>query len=177
MELFVRTEEGVVRADRRLEGELLVRGLSVTYGYLGDKKKTNQSYIQNPEHDLYSDLLYCTGDIVRFDEGLCCFYVGRKDNQIKHLGNRIELGEVEAALTSISGVGEAVVLYNGAIVAMISLDEDVAIKLVRHALEKLVPGYMMPETIILMPGFPRTANGKYDRRALAIAIQDDLPVG
>jgi D-alanine--poly(phosphoribitol) ligase subunit 1 len=175
MELFVRTEDGAIHSPESVTGELLVRGLSVTYGYLGDRDKTDQSYIQNPFNDKYHDLLYCTGDSVRFDANSCCFYIGRQDNQIKHLGHRIELGEIESALTSINEVGEAVVVYKDLLVAVVSLIDDIAIELVRDALSMRVPSYMMPERFVLVSDLPRTANGKYDRSAIASDVwQDEL---
>ena len=68
MELFVRDSEGKLHQHEGAEGELLVRGTSVAYGYLGDEERTNKAFIQNPNNPTFPDPLYCTGDLVRIDE-------------------------------------------------------------------------------------------------------------
>ena len=112
MELFVRGEDGELSSEVGAFGELLVRGIAVGYGYLGDKEKTAQSFIQNPDNHQFADPLYCTGDVVKIDENGDFLFLGRADDQIKYLGHRIELGEIEAALNAVEYVQEAVVAFN-----------------------------------------------------------------
>jgi acyl-coenzyme A synthetase/AMP-(fatty) acid ligase len=99
--------------------------------------------------------------------------LGRADDQIKYLGYRIELGEIEASLVGIEGVHEGVVVFNnsanesereiGALVSLLDGFDDTGL---RKALEKRLPGYMVPTRIkIATEDFPRTPNGKYDRKA------------
>lgn len=175
MEVFVRGEEGALSKNRGAEGELLVRGTSVAHGYLGDPDRTAASFIQNPLHDDFHDPLYCTGDLVRIDEDDRIQFVGRVDDQIKFLGYRIELGEIEAALNSVDSVGEAIVVFNQEatqeeqeIVALVLLHEAVeesAVSLREKVAERL-PAYMVPARVVFHKGaMPRTANGKYDRKA------------
>lgn len=174
MEMFVRTKEGGLSTAIDAEGELLVRGTSVAYGYLGDTIKTDKVFIQNPRHDNFHDPLYCTGDLVRIDKNGDFLFVGRTDDQIKYLGYRIELGEVESALNTAGGVDEGVVVFNNsddeqlrAIGALVKLDGSTSIEQLRVALRHLLPPYMVPSKIKLLEGsFPRTANGKYDRKTI-----------
>jgi amino acid adenylation domain-containing protein len=108
MELFVRTEDGELTKASGASGELLVRGTSVAYGYLGNAEKTEAAFIQNPNNSIFHDPLYCTGDLVKIDDNGDFLFLGRADDQIKYLGYRIELGEIEAALNAIDDVLEGV---------------------------------------------------------------------
>ena len=174
MELFVRQENGELSQDKGVEGELLVRGTSVAYGYLGNEEKTREVFIQNPLNRHFYDPLYCTGDLVKIDENGDYLFLGRADDQIKFLGYRIELGEIESALNAVEGVGEGVVVFNSCedeqqreIGALVKIDENYSIDQIKSSLQKLVPSYMMPTKISLLEGeFPRTPNGKYDRKSI-----------
>ncbi|TMH57270.1 MAG: amino acid adenylation domain-containing protein [Betaproteobacteria bacterium] len=172
MELFVRTGGGELSQAIGAEGELLVRGTSVAYGYLGDAKRTQEAFIQNPLNRFFHDPLYCTGDLVRIDENADYLFLGRADDQIKFLGYRIELGEIEASLAGIDGVHEGVVVFNNSSVeaerelgALVSLEEGFDLDALRHALQKRLPKYMVPTRFkVTGEDFPRTPNGKYDRK-------------
>jgi acyl-coenzyme A synthetase/AMP-(fatty) acid ligase len=174
MELFVRDDSGVLRKDIGARGELLVRGTSVAYGYLGDEEKTRASFIQNPDNRHFSDPLYCTGDLVEIDENYDFLFLGRADDQIKYLGYRIELGEIEAAMASVDGVDESVVVFNDAnetsdqaIGALISTAHSLDETAITEALQDKLPHYMIPSVLVFEAGeFPRTPNGKYDRRSI-----------
>ncbi len=172
MELFVRTPAGELSQAIGAEGELLVRGTAVAYGYLGDAERTQKAFIQNPLNRYFHDPLYCTGDLVRIDANADYLFLGRADDQIKFLGYRIELGEIEASLVGIDGVHEGVVVFNNSAVeserelgALVSLDEGFDLDALRQALQKRLPGYMVPTRFkITTEEFPRTPNGKYDRK-------------
>jgi D-alanine--poly(phosphoribitol) ligase subunit 1 len=174
MELFVRTSDGQLSKAAGATGELLVRGTSVAYGYLGDEEKTKKAFIQNPLHNLYHDPLYCTGDLVTLQANGEFHFIGREDEQIKFLGYRIELGEIEASLNSIAGVAEAVVVFNDCadeslreIGALVSIDSSLSLQQLQQQLQGLLPGYMVPTKLHELAGeYPRTANGKYDRKRI-----------
>jgi D-alanine--poly(phosphoribitol) ligase subunit 1 len=176
MELLIRTESGdIIRNPvAGTEGELLVRGLSVSYGYLGDETRTQQAFIQNPHVSLFKDSLYCTGDLVRVDTEGNYLYLGRMDTQIKYLGYRIELGEIESIIAATEGVEEVVVVFNNSIVedqkaiaALISLKSDALLASVQTAIKQRLPAYMLPSILKqTTEEFPRTPNGKYDRKQI-----------
>jgi len=141
------------------EGELLVDGPSVMLGYWGKAPQ------RGPYH---------TGDVVRVLPGPCYDYVGRRDHLVKVRGHRIELGEVEAVLTSHEAVAETAALVTGS-----GLDSRLAVYVVpvnggtpgvlelkRHLAQRL-PRYMIADDVRVVTRLPRTANGKIDRRALA----------
>ncbi len=135
-------------------------------------KRTQKVFIQNPLNRFFHDPLYCTGDLVRIDENADYLFLGRADDQIKFLGYRIELGEIEASLVGIEGVHEGVVVFNNSanesereLGAMVSLDDGFDLDALRLALQKRLPAYMVPTRFkIITDDFPRTPNGKYDRK-------------
>lgn len=172
MELFVRLESGELSTAIGAEGELLVRGTSVAYGYLGDAERTQKVFIQNPNNPYFHDPLYCTGDLVRIDPNGDFLFLGRADDQIKFLGYRIELGEIEANLMALPGVEEGVVVFNNSdkddereLGALVSLADGYTLEALNKDLKSRLPPYMVPTRLRLVEGeFPRTPNGKYDRK-------------
>jgi D-alanine--poly(phosphoribitol) ligase subunit 1 len=116
--------------------------------------------------------MYRTGDLVR-ESGGCLYFVGRKDNQIKHMGYRIELEEIEAAIGRLDYVVQAAVVYKrvrdsfGHIVAYVAgggaAIDDARL---RADLKTLLPAYMLPNRFVLCDELPKNANGKVDRARL-----------
>jgi amino acid adenylation domain-containing protein len=171
MDVFALDEHGQVVNQSGVEGELYGRGSCVALGYWGQPEKTAQLFVQNPLHDDYGDRVYRTGDIVTLDYAGNYLYRGRRDHMVKSRGYRIELGDIEAALYSHPGVKEAAVvavpdeLIGHALQAYVvaaERDELVAKDLQTHCRARL-PGYMVPEQVVIRDGLPRTSNGKVDR--------------
>ena len=92
------------------EGEILIRGTAVTFGYYNNNEKTQEVFIQNPLNPYYRDIVYRTGDIGAYNERGELIFVSRKDYQIKHMGHRIELGEIEVVAAAGDSVMSASVL-------------------------------------------------------------------
>jgi amino acid adenylation domain-containing protein len=176
MEVFVRREDGSISAEPGAEGEIVVRGKSVAYGYLNDPERTRAAFIQNPRHAQYHDPLYRTGDLARIAADGSFLFIGRADQQIKYMGNRIELGEIEAALLRLDAVSEAVVVFHDSPVveekcigALVCLQPGATKEDVLARLKGELPGYMVPRKVALTAELPRTPNGKADRKA-ALAL-------
>jgi len=172
MEVFVRQADGSLADAPGSEGEIVVRGRSVSYGYLNDPERTRAAFFQNPRHDLFPDRLYATGDLARIAPDGAFVFLGRRDQQIKYMGNRIELGEIEAMLLEAPGVVDGVVLFHDApaaadkcIGALVQLQPGGDKARVLAALQQRLPGYMVPRKIAVASDLPRTPNGKADRRA------------
>lgn len=155
------------------EGEICIRGTAVTLGYYNNPEKTKESYIQNPLNDSYPEIIYCTGDIGRYNERGELVFVSRKDYQIKHMGHRIELGEIEANVNGAEGVrmsgciydkdsGKIVVFYTG----------SVSGKDLTTQLRKKLPRYMLPNQMIQLDQMLLTANSKIDRKGLEKLYQE-----
>jgi len=153
-------------------GELCLLGPNVGRGYYNDPQRTALSFVQNPENDKFIDIMYRTGDLVRLDPADGKLYIeGRKDNQIKHMGYRIELEEIEAALHCLAYVSEAAALHtnvNGLsrIVAVVASTQDFDDDHIRRDLKQIVPHYMVPSVFHREEMLPKNANGKIDRRHL-----------
>lgn len=151
-------------------GELFLRGPQVGLGYLNDPKRTAQAFVQNPINEQYRDIGYRTGDLVRRDETGRLHFKGRSDFQIKHMGYRIELEEIEAALATVVGIRECAVVYRqvaagmGEIIGFAAVSDNYNSEngLVA-AVANIVPSYMVPRRIEIMPNLPKNANGKIDR--------------
>lgn len=154
-------------------GELCIRSDSMTYGYYKDPQKTAEVYIQNPANKCFPEIVYRMGDLVKFNKYGELEYVGRKDNQIKHMGRRIELGEIEANINGICGIVEAccaydkkrqqiVLFYTGSIMENELLSE----------IQRRLPDYMQPKRRIRYNNLPHNQNGKIDRKKLVEIIND-----
>lgn len=149
------------------EGEICIRGTSLTLGYYNNPEKTAEAFVQNPLNHAYPELIYKTGDIGRLNERGELMFVTRKDNQIKHMGHRIELGEIEVNVNRIEGIHSAACIYErtkGKIVLFYVGDIEAA-ELTKTLKEKL-PRYMIPNRIRNLSEMPLTANGKIDRMTL-----------
>lgn len=154
-------------------GELYLGGPQVGLGYMNDPERTSRSFVFNPLNDAWRERLYRTGDLIRLDtDGRRLHFVGRADNQIKHMGYRIELEEIEAALVTLQGVIQcAVVQKTGRgglknLVAYVSSSQETNEADLRAGLMHLLPPYMVPQRFEIRDALPKNANGKIDRIAL-----------
>ena len=155
-------------------GELLLGGPNVGSGYYNDPERTAKAFVQDPTAPHYRKIMYRTGDLVRLgDDGLLRFK-GRVDNQIKHMGYRIELEEVEAAFSALPVVHEVGVIYKttvpgapGSILAYVNTDKGVTAESLGKDITAALPAYMRPRTIFVQhTPLPKNSNGKIDRQAL-----------
>lgn len=153
-------------------GELFLRGPQVGLGYYRDPERSAAAFIQNPRHQDYHDRGYRSGDLVERDAQGLLHFRGRADFQIKHMGYRIELEEIEFGLNTLDGVRECGVVYRrleggfGEIVAHIAAEPGSdAGRLLKDA-ARVLPAYMVPRRIVLHEHLPKNANGKIDRKAL-----------
>ena len=149
------------------QGELCVRGSFLAQGYYKNPIQTQKAFIQNPLNDKYPEIIYKTGDIVKYNDKGELIYLSRKDFQIKHMGYRIELGEIENRINNIEGITTSVGIYDTEKSKIIlfyqgTLEE---VELLNSAKAKL-PNYMVPNEVRKMDKIPYNANGKLDRALL-----------
>jgi len=155
-----------------LPGEICIRGTCLSPGYFGDAEKTKDVFVQNPL-SVFPDLIYRTGDLGRRGKDGELYYISRRDHQIKHMGHRIELAEIELAANSCEDVGLAcaifedkssrIVLYY---IAKAGQGDGSPISSLRAYLKKNLPRYMLPHSIYSLDELPRTPGGKIDRTGL-----------
>jgi len=150
-----------------LEGEICIAGASLTLGYYNDEEKTASVFTQNPLNKSYRELIYRSGDIGMLNDSGELVFCSRRDLQIKHMGHRIELGELESAAAALAGVVRAVCVYDtekNKLVLFISGTATAAQTMVY--LKEHLPRYMHPNAVIPLKEFPLTMNGKIDRTEL-----------
>jgi acyl-coenzyme A synthetase/AMP-(fatty) acid ligase len=146
------------------EGEICIRGTCVTHGYYNNPEKTAEVFVQNPLNPHYKETIYKTGDIGRRNAEGELIFISRKDYQIKHMGHRIELGEIDANVAMVEAVRTCCSIYvkdEGKIVLFYVGDIDKR-SLTKELKEKL-PRYMIPNVMIALEQLPLTANGKMNR--------------
>lgn len=154
-------------------GELVLGGPQVGLGYYGESDKTAATFPQDPLNPEFPQRVYRTGDLVREDARRWLHFVGRKDNQIKHMGYRIELDEIEAILNAIPGIEEAAAIYLretsefGRIIGFIATRAAVDTANLCETLKQRLPHYMIPHRIETLESLPKSPNGKIDRQQLA----------
>ncbi len=163
--LVLNEENKLVAVDE--VGELCVRGTSLAVGYYNNPEKTAEVFVQNPLNDKYPELIYRTGDLVKYNDRGEILYISRKDFQIKHMGHRIELGEIEMAALAIEEVSTCCCIYDEEKQRIIMfVDNGVDEGKLKEHLNSSVPNYMMPSRIVNIDEFPINANGKIDRKKL-----------
>lgn len=172
--VFLLDEENreVDPSDLSGEGEICVGGTCVALGYYRDPERTAAAFVQNPLNDRYPERIYRTGDIGRYDADGNLVYVSRKDFQIKHLGHRIELGEVEADTMARDGVSRACCIYDAKKKRLILFyTGEREKKDLEKELKEILPPFMVPNKTIRLEEMPLNKNGKIDRHALEAIYQ------
>jgi amino acid adenylation domain-containing protein/thioester reductase-like protein len=152
-------------------GEIVIGGVCLGEGYLGDPEATAKAFIANPfPRMIPGDRLYRTGDLGHLDDEGRLFFSGRKDFQVKIGGVRIELGEIAVAAESRPGVRQAEVLVaeqaGGRSLALFAAGDGLTEDLLADGLRRALPRVSVPRHYFLLPAMPLTDNGKVDRDRL-----------
>jgi D-alanine--poly(phosphoribitol) ligase subunit 1 len=124
--------------------------------------------------------MYKTGDMIKYNPKDDKVYImGRKDNQVKHMGYRIELEEIETALCCLDYISQAAVLHGNyrelsRLIAVVSTRSKIDEAGIRNDLKQIIPDYMIPTAFHMVKQLPRNPNGKVDRRKLTdIYLSED----
>ncbi|MGH7562440.1 MAG: amino acid adenylation domain-containing protein, partial [Gemmatimonadales bacterium] len=148
-------------------GELWLGGKGVARGYIGRGDLTAERFVERD-----GTRWYRTGDRVRRLPTGDLEFLGRLDTQIKVRGYRVELGEIEAALARCEGVAQAAVVLSGetlvGCLVGVGAGEQPSDAALAEQLGRTLPSYMVPTRWVWLEKLPLTANGKIDRRALAV---------
>ena len=153
-------------------GEICVKGPCLALGYYKNPEKTAESFIQNPLIDSYRELIYKTGDLGRFSEDGLLQFMGRKDRQIKHMGHRIELDEIEGTAMQMDGVADCCSMYlkEKQLLYLFYVGEASARDITLYFRSQLPP-FMVPRRIRQLDEMPHLANGKKDMQTLKSMMQ------
>ncbi|WP_073785970.1 non-ribosomal peptide synthetase [Streptomyces sp. CB01580] len=162
-------------------GGLYIAGSGLARGYWGDPEKTAARFVTDPHT---GERLYRTGDLGRWRPSGDIEILGREDFQVKILGHRVELGEIEAALQDHPGVAGACVVALGdpgaarRLVAHVVPEPDTTAPEadeLREFLAQRILGDIVPSLFHFPPALPLTSNGKVDRTALAALGEPAVP--
>lgn len=176
-----------------LAGELAIGGPQVSKGYLNRPKETAKAFVYSPEFGY----LYRTGDLARIvwdEKGRQLFeFLGRiSSDQVKVSGRRLELGEIESVIATVSGIREVVAIVSPQeqgkqgseqIIACIvsdEADESDKEKIVRESrenTERHLPSYMCPSSYAFFKSLPRSSSGKVDRKAISAKLRNAAAEG
>lgn len=156
-----------------VKGELWVSGAGVATGYYGDEKRSAEKFVAWQQRRWYR-----TGDVASYRPDGVLEFFGRADNQVKIRGHRIELGEVEGALSRLPQVDSAVaVVLTGTtrqLAAALVASRPLDLVAVKQAAQASLPDYEVPEHLMQISQIPLTANGKVDREAITRLIAEQL---
>lgn len=148
-------------------GEIAVRGTALALGYWNAPQENEKRFVQNPLCTEYPERIYRTGDLGKYDENGDLRFCGRADFQIKYMGHRIELEEIERVIGSLCGVERCCCLFDSArsrlcgfYAGTMQSDE------VSRKLREILPAYMIPGKLQRLAALPLNKNGKIDRNAL-----------
>jgi len=153
-------------------GEIVIRGRHLSPGYWRRPDLTAARFLPDPARPGWR--VYRTGDLGRLQPDGCLEHLGRKDFQVKIRGNRVDLPEIEAALTATQGVREAVVLpredrlggQHLTAFVVPDVQPGPTASALRAALAERLPSFMVPSAFVLMDALPKLPGGKVDRLAL-----------
>ncbi|MFC3196161.1 amino acid adenylation domain-containing protein [Parapedobacter deserti] len=164
-------------------GELYIGGIGLSSGYVGEPELTDRAFIDIGHGGATVGKRYKTGDIVRWLSDGNIEYLGRKDDQVKIRGNRIELAEIESAISKLDEVTQCAVAaanrdthQEKLLVAYVvpHTDRPFNRESAIERLRKVLPTYMIPRHWVIIDKIPLNANGKADKKAL---LMHDSGVG
>ncbi|MFK3815873.1 non-ribosomal peptide synthase/polyketide synthase [Pseudomonas sp. NPDC089407] len=160
-------DEGLQPVPVGVTGELYIGGAQVARGYFNRPALTEERFLRDPYSAQANARMYRSGDRVRWNSDGTLDYLGRNDDQVKIRGVRVELGEIEAALTAQPGIDDAVVLVRGdRLLAWYTETTPLDPYALREALQASLPAHMLPLAFTRLDELPLTSHGKLDRRAL-----------
>ncbi|MGY3053453.1 amino acid adenylation domain-containing protein [Pedobacter sp. UYEF25] len=153
-------------------GELCIAGPGLANGYLNKTELTDEKFITWEHPSKGATKLYRTGDLGKFLPNGEISFAGRKDGQVKIRGNRVELAEIEIALSKVKGVSQVAVIVredmpgNKLLVAYLVGVETFSPLNLREYVVNLLPDFMIPAHFVWLDEMPKTTSGKVDKLAL-----------
>ena len=166
--MFLLDGENRLITGQETEGEICVRGTALALGYYRCPEQNAAHFTQNPLNPNYPERIYRTGDLGRYNDRGELVFSGRKDFQIKYMGHRIELEEIEREMNAIAGVDRACCVFDekrgrlkGFYTGTVDQGE------LHTIMKQTLPGFMVPGILRQVEAMPLNKNGKIDRKALA----------
>lgn len=154
----------IIDGENTRSGELVICGDGISNGYINNDEEGKRRFYHKDGKRYYR-----TGDYVSVQDDGLIYYHGRKDDQVQINGIRVELGEISARIRQLEYMEESMVLQiNNQLVAFVQYKEndEHTTEFVRNDFTKVMPRYMLPNTIITVKKFELTSHGKIDRKKL-----------
>jgi acyl-coenzyme A synthetase/AMP-(fatty) acid ligase len=165
--VFLLNEENEQILEPGKQGEICVSGTCLALGYYRDNEKTDAVFTQNPLNTCLPERMYHTGDLGQYMDDGNLVYSGRRDFQVKYLGHRIELNDIEAQVQSVNGIERACCLFNQEKKRLLLFyTGSRESRELAEELRKILPPYMLPNKLTKLDEMPMTKNGKIDRNIL-----------
>ena len=165
--VYLVSDDGTQVQEPGEKGEIVVSGPSLSLGYLGMPQQTAAAFCQNPLNHTFPERVYKSGDLGMLSEQGELFFAGRKDNQIKFQGHRIELEEIDVAFERLQGVDRCRCVFDERTMRLRAFYEGTASKQDLLDLSKQeLPSHMRPSSIEKIESMPLNKHGKVDRGAL-----------
>lgn len=151
-----------------VQGELCIAGDGVGAGYLNRPELTAERFIDNPFGE---GILYKSGDLAKWREDGEIEFIGRNDFQVKIRGLRIELGEIQNAVSAVEGISQAVVVVrkdstDRQLICVFYTGNIVETGAIRKAIASHLPKYMIPHIFTHLDSMPLTTSGKINLKEL-----------
>lgn len=171
--VFLLDEEGREILDLQKTGEICVAGESLAEGYYRNPEETEKRFIEYSFREGDKQRCYCTGDLGYWGEEGDLYFSGRKDFQVKHMGHRIELEEIERTLEQVHGLERSCCIMDNRRnqLAAFYLGEALPGE-IRKELKKKLPVYMIPHRLTRVSRMPLNKNGKTDRRYFRMLLEE-----
>ena len=174
--LFLLGEGGTVTEPGQI-GEICVSGTCLALGYYNDPERTAAAFCQNPLQHLWPERIYRTGDLACLDEAGDLLFRGRADTQIKHMGHRIEMAEIEGAALAGTDLTYVCCLFDQEADKLWLFYQDQKDR--QPELQKLLraslPSYMLPARYVRLDRMPANRTGKIDRLELRRSYMNPNP--
>ena len=130
-------------------------------------EQTRQRFRDDPRTPEYSSVIYATGDLGRYNEQGELLFCGRRDDQVKYMGHRIELAEIELAMNRVPGVERSCCLFDEKKERLHGFYcGEIDLKNLARILKEQLPVFMVPGRLHRLEALPVTGRGKIDRKAL-----------
>lgn len=164
-EVFLLDEDNKKITRNGVVGEICVKGTCLALGYYNAPEKSAEVFVQNPLNPYYEEKIYRTGDLAKYNERKELVFVSRKDFQIKHMGHRIELGEIDNAAMALHDMKACCCLFEQEKQKIVLFYEsDVYTdEMVMEQLKQRLQRYMLPNVLHKLDKLPSLPNGKVDR--------------
>ena len=170
--VFLLDDNDELITEKNKSGEICVSGRCLALGYFNNKTQTDTHFVQNPLNKNYIEMIYRTGDLGYIDNDDNFVFNGRKDFQIKYMGHRIELEEIDREISKLEEIKRSVTIFsekkNKIICFYIG---DIDSNEIVNKIKEFIPSYMVPSIFKKVDDFVLNKNGKVDRKILLESIE------